>query len=433
MVGAQARVLDHELEGLALDLLVGRTAGGVALGPGPAIAPGGPGAGQALHVEEDVVHLDPDRVGQDPRVLPPPDRILQRHHDPQPRLDRPGSLLDVREVPAQENPADHVFDQGCRTAQQPLEDLSRPVTHRQDEVRRVLSLREHQDPDVDRVALVELEGAFGRPGPCLVRVECQDGPVGEPREEAEVLLAERGAAGGDGAGDPGLVEGDDVGVALHQERSLRPDDVRLRPVHVVEQAALVIQARVGRVHVLRRVGRRPGALQQAPAEPHRVAGKVVDGEHDPAAEAIPEVAAAVLRHQARLDQDLRRIGLGQPLQEKVGVRGRVAHGEALHALLGNPPLLEVGAGLGSLPGLEQRSVVQPGGVRHGLVKDLAPASGAALGPRLALVPEDDAGLGGELLHRLGERQVLNLLQEPEHPPALAAPEAVVGLLARADR
>jgi hypothetical protein len=82
---------------------------------------------------------------------------------------------------------------------------------------------------------VELEGPFGGPGAGLVGVEGQDQAVGEPGQEAKVVLAEGRPARGHHGLDPGLVEGDHVGVPLDHPGPAGSRDLRLGPVEVIEQ------------------------------------------------------------------------------------------------------------------------------------------------------------------------------------------------------
>ena len=167
--------------------------------------------------------------------------ILEGKDEGQAIAHGPGSLLDVGQVPADQGTLDHVLDQRDCLLGQLGEALPCLRARRGDEVGGVLALGQDQDGDVELMGLVESEGSFGRPGPGLVGVERQDGPVGEPGEEADVFLAQGGPASADRRGDAGLVKGDDIRIALHQEGPALPGDVGLRPVEVIEQRALVVE------------------------------------------------------------------------------------------------------------------------------------------------------------------------------------------------
>ncbi len=86
-----------------------------------------------------------------------------------------------------------------------------------DEVRGVQALGQDQDDRLHREAFDELEGAFGRARPRVVRVEREHHPLREPRREPEVSFAERGPARRHRVRHAGPDHRDHVGIPLDEE------------------------------------------------------------------------------------------------------------------------------------------------------------------------------------------------------------------------
>ena len=93
-------------------------------------------------------------------------------------------------------------------------------------------------------------GPEGRSGSRLVRVEEEEGTLRVPGKEAGMLLRERGPEGRHRVFDFGRGEGDDVHVAFHHERDAFPPDRVPVTTEGVQDLALVVDTRLGRVHVL---------------------------------------------------------------------------------------------------------------------------------------------------------------------------------------
>src|SRR6266511_3778273 len=101
--------------------------------------------------------------------------------------------------------------------------------------------------------LEALECSFGCSGASLVRVEGQDALLAAPRQQSDVILPEGRSARSHRRVDTCLVQGDHVCVSLNQERSAEAGGYGLGPVEVIEEVALVVDRRLGRVHILRGV------------------------------------------------------------------------------------------------------------------------------------------------------------------------------------
>ena len=150
--------------------------------------------------------------------------------------------------------------------------------------------------DLQLVAFLPFVEAGGSGLAGSVGIEREDDPLGEPPEEAEVLLGERSAASGHRPRQAGGEEADDVGVALANDHFAGLNDGLFGPVEAVERAPLGVDRRLGRVAVLR-AGPLAGTGEDPAAQPDRLAGRVEDREDDPAPEGIPQ---AVLRPRGRV-------------------------------------------------------------------------------------------------------------------------------------
>ena len=386
----------------------------------------------ALELQEDRLDPDADPVGQDAGVALAPNRVLEPGQDRHGVLHHPGLGLDVVEGPAGQRPFEHVDDERDGLGLQGGERLGGAFALGQGEVGRVLALGKHEDRDVERIPLVELEGPFGGPGAGLVGVEGQHQPIGEPGQEPEVVLAEGRPARGHHRLDAGLVQGDHVGVPLDHAGPTGPGHVGLGPVQVIEQRSLVVDGRVGRVHVLRRRRAAGVALERSrPPNPTALPDRSWIGNITRPRNRSRTFPAASLVTRPASTSSSGRERLGQSPQQEVGVGRRVADGEPLDAR-GGDPRAQVRAGLGRLPALESIRVEQR--AASAFARCMAwrrPAT--AVGGALALVAERDAGLLCQALDSLGEGQVLDPLHEPEDVAALPASEAVVDLLGGADR
>jgi hypothetical protein len=282
--------------------------------------------------------------------------------------------------------------------------------------------------------LVVLEGAQGRLLAGRVAVEGEDHAGRavvhqEPAEDLDVVGAEGRAAGRDGGGDSGEVAGHDVRVALDDDRAAGLGDVLLREVDAVEDLRLLVDRGVGRVEVLRAVVR---LVELSRAEADDLAADVADRPHQAAAEAVDGAAAALLGEAGEEDLLVGEALAAEVAGEVVPALRAVADGEVLggglvEAALGEE--LAAGVRLGADGELLH---VVVGGDLVGL--DQADALAALIGgvvPAL-LVPQRDAGLGGQTLDRLREREVVDLHHERDGVAALLAAEAVEETLAGAD-
>ena len=150
-------------------------------------------------------------------------------------------------------------------------------------LRRVLALRHrrHAQPHL-AAAPRPAEPAASPPGPAESASSASTTSSTIPESAATCSVGDRRAHHPDRLLDPGLVQGEHVGVALDHHRPAGLGDRRLGRSMPVEHPALVEEVGLRRVDVL-------GALVGAhrpPAEAERAAAAVADREHDPRAEAV---------------------------------------------------------------------------------------------------------------------------------------------------
>ena len=149
---------------------------------------------------------------------------------------------------------------------------------------------------------MELKAPLGRTGSRFVRVEGQDDPIREAGQLPDVFLAEGRAARRHGVSNTRLIEGDHVGIPLDHKGATRTGHLSLGPVQVIEQRALVVDGSVRRVDVLRR---RPVSGQEPAAETHPIPGEIVNREHDPGPELIPQASRRVSAGKPGLHEQFR--------------------------------------------------------------------------------------------------------------------------------
>src|SRR5262249_1939654 len=123
-------------------------------------------------------------------------------------------------------------------------------------------------------------------------------------------------------------------------------------------------------------------------------------------------------------------GTREPAKKEVRVAGRVADPEALDRLRRDAALGDVGARVGRLTAVREHRPEEFSGLLVGAVEGGPARRGPLLGGRVSLVPETDAGGLREAFDRLDVGQVLQLAEERDRVPALAAAEAVEDLLGR---
>ena len=286
--------------------------------------------------------------------------------------------------------------------------------------------------------LVALEGTHRRLLAGLVTVEGVDDLAAEelvvehePAQHLQVLLAEGGTAGGHGRGHPGSVQRHDVGVALHHHGLVVGTDRLLRPVQPEEHLRLLVQQRLGRVHVLAELV----VLEElAGTEPDDVPGGVPDRPQQPTVEAVDGTTVThpgqacvlqLLEAEAAAQQDLR---------QRVPAVGCVAAAELLDELIAEATVAQHRAGLlrARVPAVH---IEEPGTVEllGRPVRRDKPLPGTRFDPvhrAATLVVDVVADPLGALLDSLGEGDVLHLHEEAEDVPALAGREAVEVALVR---
>ena len=251
-------------------------------------------------------------------------------------------------------------------------------------------------------------------------------------DQRHLLGRERGAQARDDVLEARLVRHQRIRVALDDHGLAGLADRRLGAVDEVQGAALVEQRGRRRVEVLRAGVRATLTLlaQDPAAEADGVAARVADREDHPLPEPVIDATAALARaREADLEELLRRhLALrGQLADQLVPASRRPAQLVLLDGLVREAAAAEiVQRGRTGLRTGQDRVVEGDGALENraqaGVVGVLA------LRPLVQL----DAGPGGKLLERLGEREGVALHHEREDVPVLAAPEAVPRVARRGD-
>src|SRR3989344_1065606 len=257
-----------------------------------------------------------------------------------------------------------------------------------------------------------------------VAVEAENGDGDHPPDQPELRLGQRGAERRDGVADPRLGEREDVHIAFDDDDPVRLPRGGGRLVEIVERAALVEQRRVGRIEIFGLA-----IAQYAAAERDHPPARVADRDHQAPAEPIVGVLVVDRNQHARFDEHRGREFLERFFQRAAAVGGE-AETEGLARCVRNATLLEIFARRGAVAAAELLD--EPVG---GALHDVAQARRLLGLFRGARVGGGDlhAGLAGEVLDRVHERQPA-LVGHPADSIAVGrATEAVVEALFVVDR
>ena len=296
--------------------------------------------------------------------------------------------------------------------------LPEPLLEAVGRIGRILPRREHDDADLEALAVRPLHAAQRRILAGRVGVEAEIQTLRQPRELAEMVLGQRRSHRGDDRLEPCLPQRDHVGVALDDHRPVLLRDRRPGEVEPVENSALLEQLALGRVDVLSL--ERVVVVELPGLEADHPAARIREREHQPRR----EVVVAALVGQPCGPQLVR----GEPLLARLGGEPRPrreAEPELLRDVLTEPATREIradGLAVGPFPqvALEERRRL----VEHG-VEALALATRVVGLRRALLVLERDPEPLGEPLDRADEVEALRLAHEGDDVAALAAAEAVV--------
>ena len=216
-----------------------------------------------------------------------------------------------------------------------------------------------------------------------------------------------------------------VDVALHEKGPILRLDRGAREVGGVEQVALGVERRLGRVEIFRLL-----VPERAAPEGDDPALQIMDRKEQAPAEAVIRPGAVLARdreaggHEGLLGNLLR----AHEAEERVPALRGIAEAEALGDLGVDAALLEVGAR--PLAGRPRELLLVEARREPDRSEQLVPARIAALA---ALVCQRDAGRPGERADGRGEREPILAHQEAERVAPNPAAEAVKDALARVDR
>ena len=232
--------------------------------------------------------------------------------------------------------------------------------------------------------------------------------VQEAPQHSGVLVAERGAAGGDRGGYAGQVAGHHVGVALDDHGLRGAGDVPARQIDPVEHLALLVDRGLGGVEVLRLD---LVVLEDAPGpEPDGVAGGVADRPEQPPAEAVvgrPALRDQPGRHRLLVAEAASAAGAPAAPRRRAG-RSRSRSGPRRPGRTRARPGTGAPGARPAWPAGRRRTPGRPGAPRSaGPLRALRPVLAAVA----LLAPQLHAVLLREPLHRLDEGQPVDLDEE----------------------
>ena len=250
----------------------------------------------------------------------------------------------------------------------------------------------------------------------------------QARELLQLPLGKGRAHRGDDRLEPGLVQGEHVGVALDHDRALLLRDRRARAVEAVEQVALAEELALRRVDVLR--AQRIVLAQLARLEPAHAPARVGQREEQAPVEVV--VAAAV--GEPGCAQLLRGESLLPRFPRERRAAGREPEPVLAADLLAETAALEVRARRLTARRLPEVALVERGRLLEQREQPLAPPT--LRGP----APGELSSYSSGTLNRSASNSIAPtksrfscLLDERDRVPALAATEALEGASVRRDR
>ena len=351
-------------------------------------------------------------------------RVLDGGEHRQARVQRAIAAGRRVQVEAVEAPLEAELDERQRPFHHLLQGFRAFCLH---ELGRILVVRQGDGQELHGVAVLvgdaladEGQGAIGRLLARRVAVEQVDDLLGRVLgEHPDVPHGERRAQGGHHVGDPGLVQRDDVGVALHHDGAAGGGHASLRLIKPVEHLGLVEQRRFLGVQVLRLAG-----ADDAAPEGHAVALGVEDGEHHALVEAVAHRAPAPIEGHVGADHLIGFEAQGRQVpHERAASRGVAEHPLLRH-------LAAEAAGGQILPrrvrplaaAAHELGVVELGRARADLLHAALHRARHAPAPRV--LRDVDVGAVGQIAHGLGKVEVLGLHDEREDVAPFPAAEAV---------
>ncbi|SSC71237.1 unnamed protein product [Ciceribacter sp. T2.26MG-112.2] len=299
-----------------------------------------------------------------------------------------------------------------------------------DEIIRILAVRQHGE--ADRPARLQMrqrqvDGTERRPLTGTVAVKAKHRHRRHLPHQVELVFGERRAERRNGVLDAGLVERDDIHVAFDRDDRIGAGGALERATgagEIEEHIALVKELGLRRVHVF---GHGIGRHRPAAKRDHLVA-RGQDREHDTVAEIIVgDGNVRPVPHQAAgLDLLLRHTLAGQIFLKRVAALRRIAEAEGFD----RPPRKPAFAQIGPRPGAARRLQLILEELRRHFHDVLQRGAFllAPLGLRIGL-RHGDTGHVGDLLHRFGKAQPLEIGEKAEMVAGNAATETVVASLA----
>src|SRR5271156_37026 len=259
-----------------------------------------------------------------------------------------------------------------------------------------------------------------------VRIVIHNDSPREPAEQFYLWLGKTRAAACYYVHDPSTRYSDGVHIAFHQNAEVILPRRFLGPVKMVEDSALRIDGRLGRVQILGHV-----VAHRASAERDHFPRFVGYREHNAPAKTIEEAAAWVAGQKTRCFEQLFRIFLFHKPQQGIARRGRIPQPEFRHRFAIKPAVFEIRKCNLSFGTLMQLTGEESCNLAVHLYKRTSLLILAAFLRRTLARPGNrDSALLRDCAYRFRKRALLQLHHEFENIAARAAAKAVVNLLHR---
>ena len=287
----------------------------------------------------------------------------------------------------------------------------------------VVPVGQQHDADVQSLAQQHVDPAHRRLDAGAVAVVDHRHVPREAADQPDLPFGQRRARGRDDVLDARLVHLDHVGISLDQNAAVLLHDGPFGVIKSVEDVALVVDLRLGRVEVF---GDFLVGAHRPAAEGGHAAADAVDREHHAAAEAVVIAARLALDRQAGADEELLFVAVGERLPSERVARGRaVAESELADRRVRESALAEIGdPDAAALRRVVQRADEVVGRVARYDHHALAVVVPALLFGRLFALGHLDAVFLRDVLQRLEPGHVFVLHHERDGVAALAAAETL---------
>ncbi len=228
-----------------------------------------------------------------------------------------------------------------------------------------------------------------------------------------------------------LVHGDHIGLSLHQIHLVGLGNSLLGLIDAIQLVGLVVDVRVGRVHILH-VHTLGARIEHTGGKPHHLAALSQPREYHPARIAVDELSAVVTVADARFEQEVGLITLGlRRGGQRLTVLQVVAQPELANDIIAEASAAQIlhAIGLPLTPAVEQLLKIAGSPLvddKHRLALALFPPLLVGHHP----LPYLNMVFGGQPSQRFGIRHLLMLHDKGDRIAPLATTETMAGTTGR---